>query len=127
MKIIYSDINIGDGWFYYQSFIDPTKSIPEQVGDLKEDMLQIAFGDGQYIVDVGWYPSFDINGKFKIFLIENQDWENRCFEDQARSIEELDSYLKKYIDLIAVKTNNFKNYPPIDPEKKLNRRIQFKG
>lgn len=42
---------------------------------LKEDMLQVSYGRG-YLLDVGWYPSFDPSGCFQICVIKEYDWEN---------------------------------------------------
>lgn len=41
---------------------------------LKEDMLQVEYAGG-LILDVGWYPSFDTHGGFRINVIRNYDWD----------------------------------------------------
>lgn len=51
-------------------------------------MLQVEFPDG-YILDVGWKPSFDINGKFYIYLIKDFDWEEAVYSGYARDIDSL--------------------------------------
>lgn len=51
----------------------------EQIDILREDLLQVVFNLSsrcEYILDAGWYPSFDLDGEFKIFLIKNQNWES---------------------------------------------------
>lgn len=55
--------------------IDPKKPLFDQIWSLKEDMLMVEFPNG-YMIDVGWYPSFEEDGKFIIRLIKDHDWEN---------------------------------------------------
>ncbi|CAM4167816.1 Uncharacterised protein [Yersinia intermedia] len=45
---------------------------------LDEDLLQIKYLNGS-IVDVGWYPSFDESGYFKVMSIRHDDWENPIY------------------------------------------------
>ncbi|WP_139198646.1 hypothetical protein [Pseudomonas indica] len=54
---------------------------------LKEDMLQISY-EGNFLLDVGWYPSFDPDGCFQIHVVKESDWENPLYCDQANSITE---------------------------------------
>jgi hypothetical protein len=48
--------------------------LSNQIDFLKEDMLQVEYHD-THLLDVGWYPSFDINGSFQIRVIKNYDWD----------------------------------------------------
>ena len=56
------------------STLDFHKNISEEVTRLDEDLFQLSFNDG-VIIDIGWYPSFDINGEFIIQVISGGDWE----------------------------------------------------
>ncbi|MBT1265040.1 hypothetical protein HX819_04025 [Pseudomonas sp. D6002] len=49
-------------------------AMESQVHLLKEDMLQVEYAGG-LILDVGWYPSFDTHGGFRINVIRNYDWD----------------------------------------------------
>ncbi|MEZ3139535.1 MULTISPECIES: hypothetical protein [unclassified Citrobacter] len=62
--------------------------LDEQRDSLKEDMLQVEFPNG-YVLDVGWRPSFDINGKFYIYLIKDFDWEEPVYSGSAGDIDSL--------------------------------------
>ncbi|AUT27272.1 hypothetical protein C1192_09170 [Escherichia marmotae] len=66
------------------------QSIPlnEQRDELKEDMLQVEYPGG-YLLDVGWRPSFDINGKFYICLIKDFDWDIPIYNGSAKDIVSL--------------------------------------
>ncbi len=57
------------------SNLDFHKNLLEEINQLDEDLFQIVFNDG-VIIDIGWYPSFDINGEFIIQVISAGDWEN---------------------------------------------------
>ncbi|MGS2871674.1 hypothetical protein [Enterobacter huaxiensis] len=74
------------------------KDIPlgKQLDELKEDMLQVEFPDG-YILDVGWRPSFDENGKFYIYLIKDFNWEEPVYSGSAEDIELLELKVKQAI------------------------------
>lgn len=63
-------------------------SLDKQQDSLKEDMLQVEFPGG-YILDVGWRPSFDINGRFYIYLIKDFDWEDPIYSGNAGDIDSL--------------------------------------
>lgn len=67
---------------------------------LKEDLLQIEF-DNSYLIDVGWYPEFDKNGKFIILLVKNNDWDNPIKEIKTRDLKELDEIVR-----FLIKENN---------------------
>ena len=54
---------------------------------LKEDMLQISY-KGNFLLDVGWYPSFDPDGCFQIRAVKEFDWENPLYFGQANSFTE---------------------------------------
>lgn len=55
---------------------------------LKEDMLQVSYESG-YLLDVGWYPSFDPSGCFQIRVIKEYDWENPVHISSAQSYNEV--------------------------------------
>jgi hypothetical protein len=49
-------------------------AMEKQAHLLKEDMLQVEYAGG-LLLDVGWYPSFDTHGGFRINVIKNYDWD----------------------------------------------------
>ncbi|MDF7647057.1 hypothetical protein F3J38_13665 [Pantoea sp. Acro-805] len=68
--------------------IDEKQPLENFLEDLKEDMLQVEFPSG-FILDIGWRPSFNIQGSFFVSLIKNYDWETPMFSDSASNIEVL--------------------------------------
>jgi len=59
---------------------------------LKEDLIQITFGD--VVVDVGWYPEFSPNGCFRTYVVVNEDWERPVRVIESRTISDLRNALK---------------------------------
>lgn len=61
-NVVYDDI----------SFVCEDVNLYEYIEYLKEDMLQIEF-QNNILLDVGWRPSFEIDGKFgsMTFRVEN--------------------------------------------------------
>lgn len=72
-------------------------TLGEQLHELREDMLQVEFPDG-YILDVGWRPSFDVNGKFYIYLIKGFDWELPVYSESAKDIDSLELKVNRAIN-----------------------------
>ncbi|MCP1517353.1 hypothetical protein J2Y74_001663 [Pseudomonas migulae] len=60
----------------------------DQIESLKEDLLQVEYPT-TLLLDVGWYPSFDITGCFQIRVIKDFDWSTPLFLSNADSIESL--------------------------------------
>lgn len=52
---------------------------------LKEDMLQIEYPK-TLLLDVGWNPSFDINGSFQIRAIKDHNWDTPLFYSKADTV-----------------------------------------
>ncbi|MTG98160.1 MULTISPECIES: hypothetical protein [Myroides] len=64
--------------------LDFTLSTKDVIDELKEDLLQAAF-DNQIILDIGWYPEFDINGHFSVQVIANYNWEAPLYKENCKS------------------------------------------
>lgn len=92
------DFSIKKGNIVFNDF-SLKKDIPldKQVDTLKEDMLQVEFPNG-YILDVGWRPSFDVNGRFYIYLIKDFDWENHIYSGNASDIYSLETEIVQAIN-----------------------------
>lgn len=70
------------------SHLDQLADTSMIIDDLKEDLFQAIFPHDQ-IIDIGWYPEFCENGKFRVSLIKAYDWEHPIFSDNAKSLAEL--------------------------------------
>lgn len=92
------DFSVKKGEIVFNEF-SLKKDIPlgEQLDELREDMLQVEFPDG-YVLDVGWRPSFDVNGKFYIYLIKGFDWEEPVYSGDAEDIDSLELKVNQAIN-----------------------------
>ncbi|KHN55406.1 hypothetical protein [Pectobacterium fontis] len=98
--MIKMDLSIKSGNVTFDDFhIDEEQPLENYLDILKEDMLQIEF-PGEFILDVGWRPSFDIKGRFFIALIKNYDWENPIYHSSAKNIEDLKTKINEAVKII---------------------------
>jgi len=79
--------------------IDEKQPLENFLEDLKEDMLQVEFPGG-FILDIGWRPSFNIQGNFFVSLIKDYNWEAPTFSDSASNIEVLKLKVSEAIRLV---------------------------
>jgi hypothetical protein len=123
---LFSEIDFGDAWIQLDCFyVDVNKTIVEQIDFFTEDMLAIMFGEGQYCIDIGWQPSFDLEGSFVLRLIQSLDWDAPVIEECANSFLELDKLLISAVSIIKERTENFSNYPAFHSDFKLDRNNVF--
>ena len=75
------DIDFKDGIITYENLFWLFNNTNELIYKLEfeEDLLQVQFFNEKYILDVGWYSTTGKNGKFKVYVIKNYDWENPLF------------------------------------------------
>jgi len=71
-KIVYWDL----------AALDVDLSPRSQPNELKEDLAQISYGD-KVVLDIGWYPSFDAEGQFRVLVTVDQDWESPIFSEDC--------------------------------------------
>jgi hypothetical protein len=79
--------------------LDENLSLENQFENLTEDLLQVHF-NMSLILDIGWYPSFDPNGEFIIYLIQYDSWDDPIIKCTAKSISDLKGLIEKIIKLI---------------------------
>jgi hypothetical protein len=74
---------LGDARITYDSLspLDLRQSVELLVDDLGEDLLQITCANGD-IVDVGWYPAWNEQGRLRVVAVRGQDWEAPVFSAQ---------------------------------------------
>jgi len=84
---------------YIEFHINPEIPLNEQLSLLDEDLVQICY-DEKYILDVGWYPAFHIEGTFRVVVIKNCDWENPILSRESRVINTLKSHIEECVYII---------------------------
>lgn len=82
--------------------LDENVPLKNQVDVLKEDLLQVNYND-KYIIDVGWYPEFDENGNFKIYVIEDFNWSYPKIIKKSKTLDGLILDLVKCINYVRGK------------------------
>lgn len=91
-----STLKIGSGQVVFNDLPEVINLNSAEVYEvLKEDLIQIVYSD-QFLIDVGWYPSFHENGKFTLILIQNGEWEKPIFKKRTRSIQEVKATIEEY-------------------------------
>ncbi|MDE5778972.1 MAG: hypothetical protein K2I10_10785 [Lachnospiraceae bacterium] len=95
-------IDLQSGKITYNEFnIDFCVPYSEQVEELLEDLIQIEYENG-YLIDLGWYPEYNPQGKFIVQVIKNYDWEKPIYMEQSRDEKQLEKIFLKAINLIMV-------------------------
>lgn len=84
---------------YNELDLNPDISINEQIHNLKEDLYQVEYPNG-YIIDIGFYPEFKLNGRFWIQLIKDYDWTSTLFSRRTKSLKRLEKYLYDCIRIV---------------------------
>ncbi|OAS21567.1 hypothetical protein [Paenibacillus oryzisoli] len=72
------------------SFVDENH---EHVWEFKQDLLQFVYEENRTL-DLGWYPEFNPEGKYKLVLIDSMneiqpDWENPTYVFESRKSKEI--------------------------------------
>ncbi len=94
-------IDFKSGKIIYDEFhVDFTKSFLEQIDSLKEDLLQVKYTD-DYLLDLGWYPEYKVDGKFVVQLIKDRNWDAPVYRACCKSQEQLRQILETAINFVS--------------------------
>ena len=85
------------GWqITYDEFnIDFSLPFMKQTDRLNEDLLQAS--SGEFIIDMGWYPEGDPDGKLRALLIKNYNWTQPVSEINDKNAAMLEEHIRKLI------------------------------
>jgi hypothetical protein len=78
--------------------LTPDSSLLDQVDILKGDMLAVEYET--CVLDVGWYPSFDDAGVFRVVVVRDGDWEKPLFKKKARDLHALKAMINEAVSLL---------------------------
>ncbi len=88
----------------YNAFnIDFDKPYIAQLTELNEDLIQVEYNDN-YLLDIGWYPEGDENGKMIIQLIHINQWDKPIIREEINNIDELFKNINKILAFIKLAT-----------------------
>ncbi|MDR0229958.1 MAG: hypothetical protein LBI72_12985 [Flavobacteriaceae bacterium] len=71
----------------------------EVIDWLKEDLLQVEFDNNQ-LLDIGWYPEFNIDGHFTVQLIADYNWETPLFKENCCTFKSLEDTVIKALNYL---------------------------
>lgn len=92
-------IDFKSGRIIYNEFhFDFDLPFSAQEDSLNEDLLQVQYENG-FLIDLGWYPEYDANGKFILQLIKNGNWKSPIYKEQSRTWKQLKESLLKAINI----------------------------
>ena len=92
--------NVGTGTVTYDAFaLDPTVPLVDQLSCLDEDLLQVEFAGG-YLIDLGWYPSFSPEGRFRLYVIKDYDWVMPVHQAECTSLTDLKALFTQAVQLV---------------------------
>jgi hypothetical protein len=98
---LFKSINYGSGAVtHIEEAITAEDSVDQQIDLLREDLLQVHYDGGTRVLDVGWYPSFELDGEFAVIVAENYQWEMPLYERHTKRISELRDVIKEAVFLI---------------------------
>jgi hypothetical protein len=84
---------------YDEFHIQLDKPLSEQIWELNEDIIQLQI-DNKYTIDLGYYPSHSLNGKFKVCIIKDLEWSNPIWIKTCKSQNILFNLLQEAIDVV---------------------------
>lgn len=97
-----TNLDFSSGLIGYNIFgIDPSIPYEQQISNLDADLLYITFANGLYVIDLGWSPANDAQGRFILRVIKDHNWEQPFHTKETRSFAELMLYLQAYIYLVV--------------------------
>lgn len=97
-------LRIQSGWqVCYNTFkeLDPQElkdENDENWWDLNEDLLQLENSSKNLILDLGWYGGHNLySGFYKLYLIQNLDWENPLVEFISKDKDEVTTKIEELL------------------------------
>lgn len=94
------NINFKLGKIVYNEFnIDFNVSFFEQLDCLTEDLLQVKYPGG-YLLDLGWYPEYNENGRFIVQLIKENNWDCPRYKKSCKDEKKLKKYINEIIMML---------------------------
>lgn len=93
-------LRLQGGWkIEFNDFTEYDMSIHGEADtfELREDLLQLLNEKANMIIDLGWYPSSDPEGKYILALVKNYNWEQPLEIICTRSKSEVISNIEKWV------------------------------
>lgn len=93
-------LRIQAGWrIEYNNFTEYDMDIHgvDDLFELHEDLLRLRHINRKLIIDLGWYPSYEIDGSYLLMFVKNFDWDNPLEQISTRSKKEIIACIEKWV------------------------------
>lgn len=91
----------GEVTFWDLDELNPALPVDQQPDLLKEDLAQVRYANG-LLIDLGWYPDSEASGKFRVVVIQNENWESPLFDETAQNLADLKRRLDRAVSCCAI-------------------------
>lgn len=65
--------------------------------ELHEDLLQLCHEKAHLTIDLGWYPSYDISGRYVLLLVRDFKWDCPLEQIYTKSKKEVVACIEKWV------------------------------
>lgn len=104
-----NDIDFKSGIVTYNEFnLNFEKSLSEQLECLNEDLLQVEYLK-DYLLDLGWYPEYDVEGNFIIQVIKDKEWSHPIYKGICRNKDILKMNIEHAVNIITYLINSYED------------------
>ena len=103
------ELNLFGGSYYGNTYLKLNIPLEDQRECLTEDICQIEYKEKNSVIDIGWYPNYaeiTNDSHFKVYIIQNSDWENPIAAYSCYDISELKSIIEMAITKFILKNND---------------------
>jgi hypothetical protein len=82
--------------------IDCSRPIEAQIAHLKEDLAQIEYPNF-VLIDIGWYPEFQVNGAFVVSVVRNKNWQLPLMRAKCATTKRLRALVRRAVTVATHK------------------------
>lgn len=93
-------LRIQAGWkIEYNNFTEYDIDIhgSNDLFELNEDLLRLYSEKANLVIDLGWYPCHDIDGKYMLSLVKDYKWDCPLVQITSKSKKEIIACIEKWV------------------------------
>jgi hypothetical protein len=80
--------------------IVPDLPFSQQLWELRQDLIQVCYRSKNLVLDIGWSPDFNVEGRFIVAVVRGENWENPVFSREAFTFDKLRSCVEEAVKFI---------------------------
>jgi hypothetical protein len=85
---------------FWELHVDPRRPLTEQCSELNEDLVQASF-PRNLVLDVGWYPTGNPAGKFRVVLVRDADWNAPKWAAETHAAADLPQLIRQGVTVAS--------------------------